>query len=61
MEGLRSLVFLRGAKGADGAAGFRLVNVDSTVVLERPQTEGLPQAIREKLAETLDLALDRVS
>jgi 2-C-methyl-D-erythritol 2,4-cyclodiphosphate synthase len=42
-------------------AGFRLVNVDSTVVLERPKLKDYRQAIREKLAGTLGLSLDRVS
>ena len=56
-----SLVFLRHAKSLMEAAGFRLVNVDSTVVLERPKLKDYRQAIREKLAATLGLTLDRVS
>jgi 2-C-methyl-D-erythritol 2,4-cyclodiphosphate synthase len=60
-KGCDSLVFLRGARALMEAAGFRLVNVDSTVVLERPKLKDYRQAIREKLAEALGLALDRVS
>jgi 2-C-methyl-D-erythritol 2,4-cyclodiphosphate synthase len=60
-KGCDSLVFLRGAKAMLEEAGFRLVNVDSTVVLERPKLKEYRQAIREKLAETLGLPLDRVS
>ncbi len=60
-KGCDSLVFLRGAKMMVEDAGFRLVNVDSTVVLERPKLKDYRQAIREKLAETLGLPLDRVS
>jgi 2-C-methyl-D-erythritol 2,4-cyclodiphosphate synthase len=37
------------------------VNVDSTVILERPKLKDYRQAIREKLAETLGLEPDRVS
>ena len=60
-KGCDSLVFLARAKALMEGAGFRLVNVDSTVVLERPKLKDCRQAIREKLAETLDLPLDRVS
>ena len=41
--------------------GYRIVNVDSTVVLERPKLKDYRQAIRERLAEALDLDPDRVS
>jgi 2-C-methyl-D-erythritol 2,4-cyclodiphosphate synthase len=60
-KGCDSLVFLRHAKALMEGAGFRLINVDSTVVLERPKLKDYRQAIREKLAETLELTLDRVS
>ena len=60
-KGCDSLVFLRHAKSLVEAAGFRLVNVDSTVILERPKLKEYRQAIREKLAESLGLTLDRVS
>jgi 2-C-methyl-D-erythritol 2,4-cyclodiphosphate synthase len=60
-EGCNSLVFLRHAKELAEALGYRIVNVDSTVVLERPKLKEYRLAIREKLAETLELELDRVS
>ena len=60
-KGCDSLVFLRHAKDLAEALGYRIVNVDSTVVLERPKLNDYRQAIREKLAETLALAPDRVS
>ncbi len=60
-KGCASLEFLRHAKALMEEAGFRLVNVDSTVVLERPKLKDYRQAIREKLAGTLGLSLDRVS
>jgi 2-C-methyl-D-erythritol 2,4-cyclodiphosphate synthase len=43
------------------AAGFRIVHVDSTVILERPKLKDYRDAIRERLAATLGLTLDRVS
>jgi 2-C-methyl-D-erythritol 2,4-cyclodiphosphate synthase len=56
-----SLVFLRHAKDLAEALGYRIVNVDSTVILERPKLKDYRQAMREKLAETLGLEPDRVS
>ncbi len=56
-----SLVFLRHAKEHVLALGYRIVNVDATVILERPKLSDYRQAIRDKLAETLSLDTDRVS
>ena len=39
----------------------RIVNVDSTVILERPKLKDYRLAIRESLADAMGLALDRVS
>ena len=43
------------------ARGYRIVNVDSTVILERPKLKDYRQAIRESLAGALSLELDAVS
>jgi 2-C-methyl-D-erythritol 2,4-cyclodiphosphate synthase len=56
-----SLVFLRHAQKLVEALGFRVVNVDSTVILERPKLKDYREAIRQRLAETLGLELERVS
>jgi 2-C-methyl-D-erythritol 2,4-cyclodiphosphate synthase len=60
-KGADSLIFLKHAVELARAAGFELVNVDSTVILERPKLKDYRTAIREKLTATLGLALDRVS
>jgi len=60
-KGCDSLVFLRHARELVEAQGYRLVNVDSTVILERPKLKDYRQAIRESLAVALGLAVDRVS
>jgi len=60
-KGCDSLVFLRHAQKLVEALGFRIVNVDSTVILERPKLKDYREAIRQRLAETLVLELDRVS
>jgi 2-C-methyl-D-erythritol 2,4-cyclodiphosphate synthase len=60
-KGCDSLVFLRHACQLAAAAGFRLVNVDSTVILERPKLKDYRLPIRESLAAALGLPLDCVS
>jgi 2-C-methyl-D-erythritol 2,4-cyclodiphosphate synthase len=60
-KGANSLQFLEHALELATRAGFALVNVDSTVILERPKLKDYRDSIREKLADTLDLTLDRVS
>lgn len=59
--GADSLLFLRHALSLAAEKGFRLVNVDANVILQRPKLNERRSAIREKLAETLGLALDCVS
>ena len=59
--GAESSVFLRHALELASDRGYRLVNVDCTVLLERPKLKDYRTAIREKLAATLSLDLDRVS
>ena len=54
--GADSLQFLRHACDLVAAAGYEVVNVDSTVILERPKLKDYRPAIREKLAETLEPA-----
>ena len=60
-KGAGSLQFLRHALDLAKRAGFLLVNVDSTVILEGPKLKDYRDSIREKLADTLGLTLDRVS
>jgi 2-C-methyl-D-erythritol 2,4-cyclodiphosphate synthase len=56
-----SLKFLRHARDLAAEQGYTIVNVDSTVILERPKLKDFRTAIREKLAHTLGLAPDQVS
>jgi 2-C-methyl-D-erythritol 2,4-cyclodiphosphate synthase len=60
-KGADSLVFLKHARQLAEERGFRLVNVDSTVILERPKLKDYRLPIRERLAETLGLDVERVS
>jgi 2-C-methyl-D-erythritol 2,4-cyclodiphosphate synthase len=56
-----SLQFLAHAAGLARERGFAIANVDSTVILERPKLKDYRQPIRESLARTLQIELDRVS
>ncbi|HTK35465.1 MAG TPA: bifunctional 2-C-methyl-D-erythritol 4-phosphate cytidylyltransferase/2-C-methyl-D-erythritol 2,4-cyclodiphosphate synthase [Caulobacteraceae bacterium] len=60
-RGVSSDRFLRHAAGLAAARGGRLVNVDVTLVCERPKIKPHREAMRARLAEILDLPLDRVS
>ena len=60
-KGCDSLVFLGHARRLAEERGYRIVNVDSTVILERPKLKDYRQAIRERLAGVLGLEADRVS
>jgi 2-C-methyl-D-erythritol 2,4-cyclodiphosphate synthase len=54
-RGCDSLQFLRHACDLAAQAGFRILNVDSTVILERPKLKDHRLAIRESLAKTMGL------
>ena len=41
--------------------GFVIVNIDSTVILERPKLKLYRDPIRQRLAESLQLPVERVS
>jgi len=56
-----SLRLLQHARDLAIAQGYEIVNVDSTVILERPKLKDYRAAIREKLAQTLHLQVDQVS
>jgi len=60
-QGAGSLMFLAHARDLARARGYRIVNVDSTVILERPKLKDYRDAIRRQLADTLELDAERVS
>jgi 2-C-methyl-D-erythritol 2,4-cyclodiphosphate synthase len=53
--------FLRHARDLIAAQGYSIVNVDSTIILERPRLKDFRLQIRETLAETLGLEVEQVS
>jgi 2-C-methyl-D-erythritol 2,4-cyclodiphosphate synthase len=60
-KGASSDRFLAHAAALVRERGFAIVNIDSTVILERPKLKDHRAAIRESLARTLNLDADRVS
>jgi len=56
-----SLVFLRHAASLVRERGYTIVNIDSTVILERPKLKDYRVVIREKLAAALEIDVRRVS
>lgn len=60
-RGVSSLRLLSEVAAQVRSRGGRIVNVDATVVAEGPRLAGWLEPIRTRLAETLELAVDRVS
>jgi 2-C-methyl-D-erythritol 4-phosphate cytidylyltransferase/2-C-methyl-D-erythritol 2,4-cyclodiphosphate synthase len=56
-----SLKLLSGAVARTRAHGYDVVNVDITVVLERPKIRGYVDAMRAAVANAIGIELDRVS
>jgi len=60
-KGAGSLLFLAHARDLVEGSGYRIVNVDSTVILERPKLKEYREEIRRQLATTLRVELDGIS
>ncbi len=60
-KGVDSARFLEHALGLVREKGFELINVDTTVILERPKLKDYRLPMRERVAAILGLELDRVS
>ena len=60
-KGAESAQFLEQAIKLANQRGFEIVNVDTTVILEKPKLKDFRKAIRERLAAIVGLPLDRVN
>jgi len=60
-ESRDSAVFLEEAAHRVRAAGYRIANLDATVILERPKLSPHKDAIRANIARLLDVSIDRVN
>lgn len=60
-RGAESMQFLLHAQQLAASAGYRIANIDSTVILERPKLKDYRGAIREAIASALSIPVDAVS
>jgi 2-C-methyl-D-erythritol 2,4-cyclodiphosphate synthase len=60
-RGARSLELLADVRGALAQAGATVVNVDATVILERPKLAERKAAMRAGLAGALEVGVERVN
>ncbi|NOD29348.1 bifunctional 2-C-methyl-D-erythritol 4-phosphate cytidylyltransferase/2-C-methyl-D-erythritol 2,4-cyclodiphosphate synthase [Ruegeria atlantica] len=60
-KGAASEIFLRHAVELAGQMGYRISNVDCTLVCEYPKIGPYAPAMREKMSEIMDLRADQVS
>jgi 2-C-methyl-D-erythritol 2,4-cyclodiphosphate synthase len=60
-KGANSLQFLQHAIQLAAERGYHAVNIDTTIILERPKLKDYRLQIRESLASAMGLALDAVS
>jgi len=60
-KGISSLNFLVATRELLAADGYRIINVDSTLVLEAPKIAPYVPAMRQEIANALNLGLHQVS
>ena len=60
-KGANSSIFLKAAADAVRARGGMIANIDATVVCETPKVGPHRDSIRQKIADVVDLPLDRVA
>ncbi len=58
---ISSLVLLEKVKEKLAAGGWRVVNIDATVMAEKPRLREYIDAMRQKLGQALGISADRVS
>ena len=58
---ISSLILLKEVGDKLAARGWRIVNIDATVIAEAPKLAGFIDRIRLKLSQTLGIEVDRVS
>jgi len=58
---ISSVVLLEETKGKLAEKGWKVVNIDATVVADKPKLRGYIDAMREQLSKALGIGTDRVS
>jgi 2-C-methyl-D-erythritol 2,4-cyclodiphosphate synthase len=59
--GASSLIFLEAVRKLLEERGYKIINVDSSLILERPKIAKYIPQMREKIAAALQISLNRVS
>ena len=60
-KGMDSSVFLRDTVSKITACGYRIENIDSTLIAQRPKLAPYISEIRQRLATTLEIAVEQVN
>jgi len=58
---ISSLVLLEKTLGLLSESGYRIINLDTTIILQEPKLKTYIIKIRKKLAEALNMDIDRIS
>lgn len=60
-KGIDSLILLRRTVEILSESGYRIENVDTTLVMQRPKVKPYIEQMREILAQTMDISVGQVS
>ena len=60
-KGASSIALMKKVKEILFEAGYRVVNIDSTVIAQRPRLAAYIEKMRQNMADALDIDVDRVS
>jgi len=60
-KNISSLILLERAVALLTESGYRIINLDTTIILQEPKLKPYITAIRKKLAKALTLDIDRIS
>jgi len=60
-KGICSLILLERCRSLVGEKGYSIGNVDITIIAEAPRLSPYRQAMREKIAQTLDCSIEQIS
>ena len=60
-ENIDSTILLTRVKELIAERGYRVINLDSIIVLQKPKVEPYIEAMRKRVAEVLEIDIDQVS
>ncbi|WP_291259438.1 2-C-methyl-D-erythritol 2,4-cyclodiphosphate synthase [Fusobacterium sp.] len=60
-ENIDSTILLKKVKEVIADRGYRVINLDSIIVLQKPKVKPYIEAMRERVAEVLELDIEQVS